>query len=214
MRSPGLLGLIVLVAAGFAAAAILLPHSPTELRALVLGAGLAAPAVALAAWILLTPAMFSGALLAAASGLAFGAAGGAGLAVGGAVLGGLAAFALARWIGRAPIENRVLRSARLAKLHSLLEQRGFLALLAARLMPGVPATGLHYVAGVSPVRVHSFAAAIAIGALIRTSPYALLGHGLASGSSMTILLAGGSIALGGLVAALLVRRLRTAAAAV
>jgi len=69
MRSPGLLGLIVFVAAAFAAAAILLPHSPTELRALVLGAGLAAPAIALAAW-----------------------------------------------IGRAPFEERVLRSARLGLL--------------------------------------------------------------------------------------------------
>jgi uncharacterized membrane protein YdjX (TVP38/TMEM64 family) len=213
MRSRRLVGLIGIAGLAFAAAAIFLPHSPTELRALVLGAGLAAPAIALAAWILLTPALFSGTLLAAASGLAFGAAGGAGLAVGGAVLGGLAAFGLARWIGRAPVEERVLRSARLAKLHALLERRPFLALLAARLMPGVPASWLHYVAGVSPVRVYSFTAAIAIGALLRTAPYALLGQGLASGSRVTILLAVGSIALGALCAAALVRFLRTPATA-
>jgi uncharacterized membrane protein YdjX (TVP38/TMEM64 family) len=46
---------------------------------------------------------------------------------------------------------------------------------AAQLMPGVPATGLHYVAGVAPVGVPAFAAAMALGALVRTAPYAVLG---------------------------------------
>lgn len=214
MRSRRLLGLIGLVALAFVAAAILLPHSPTDLRAMLLGAGLAAPAIALAAWILLTPAMFSGALLAAASGLAFGAPGGAAVAVGGAVLGGLAAFGLGRWVGRAPVEARMLRSDRLTRLHRLLERRGFLALLSARLMPAVPVTGLHYVAGASPVRLRSFTAAISIGAVLKTAPYAVLGQGLVSGSSSTIVLALGSIALGSVSAALLVRCLRTEARAV
>jgi uncharacterized membrane protein YdjX (TVP38/TMEM64 family) len=213
MRSPRLLCLVGLVALAFTAAVILLPHSAGELRTLLVGAGLAAPAIALGAWILLTPAMFSGALLAAASGLAFGAVGGAAVALAGAVLGGLAAFALARWVGRGAVEEHVLRSARLTYLHALLERRDFLALLAARLMPGVPATGLHYVAGVSPVRVSSFAAAITIGAALRTTPYALLGQGLGAGSGATILVAVGSIALGALSAALLVRRLRVPSAA-
>ena len=74
----------------------LLPHSPSGLRGLLAEAGPAAPLIALAAWILLTPAMFPGTVLAAASGLAFGASGGSLLAFGGAVAGGLTAFALAR----------------------------------------------------------------------------------------------------------------------
>ena len=78
-------------------------------------------------------------------------------------------------------------------------------------MPGVPATGLHYAAGASPVRYRAFAAAIAIGALVRTAPYAVLGQGLASGSILTLLLAGGSIALGGLAAIVLIDRLRRTA---
>jgi uncharacterized membrane protein YdjX (TVP38/TMEM64 family) len=208
MRSRRPLILIGLVALAFIATVMLLPHSPSELRTLLVGAGLAAPAIALGAWILLTPAMFPGTLLAAASGLAFGAVGGAAVALAGAVLGGLAAFALARWVGREGVEGHMLRSERLRNLHALLERRGFLALLAARLMPGVPVTGLHYVAGVSPVRMTSFAAAIAIGAALRTTPYALLGQGLAAGSEATVLIAVGSIALGAASAALLVRRLR------
>jgi uncharacterized membrane protein YdjX (TVP38/TMEM64 family) len=191
-------------------AAVVLPHSPADLRDLLLGAGAAAPIVVAVAWLVLTPALFPGPVLAAAGGLAFGAAGGAALAWGGAVLGGLAAFALSRTAARGAVEARVRRSPRLAQAHAVLERRGFAALLAARLMPGVPASGLHYAAGVSPVRPTAFTAAIAIGALLRTTPYALLGHGLAAGSPLTIAVAGTSIAVGGLVAAVLVRQIRRA----
>jgi hypothetical protein len=52
-------------------------------------AGVAAPAIALGAWILLTPAMFSGTVL--------------------------AAFALARTAGRAQLEATVMRRAKLRK---------------------------------------------------------------------------------------------------
>src|ERR1700750_2029907 len=61
------------------AAALLLPHSPSDLRDLVLGAGIAAPAIVLAAWVVLTPALFPGTLLAAAGGLALRAGGGNGV---------------------------------------------------------------------------------------------------------------------------------------
>ncbi|MFL5849432.1 MAG: VTT domain-containing protein [Solirubrobacteraceae bacterium] len=116
----------------------------------------AAPAIALRAWILLTPAMFSGTVL--------------------------AAYALAPTAGRTRLEATVIRRTKLRKVHALLERRGFLAMLAARLMPGVPATGLPYVAGVAPVGVPALAA---------------------------ILIAGTSIAVGAVTAAVLVRRLRT-----
>ena len=170
--------------------------------------GPAAPALALAAWILLTPALFPGTVLAAACGLAFGALGGGALAVVGATAGGLAAFALARTASRGPVTRLVEGRPRLARLHDLLERRGFHAILAARLMPGVPATGLHYAAGVAPVRARAFIAAIAIGALLRTVPYAVLGQGLASGSTTTLALAGISIVIGAVAAGLLARTLR------
>jgi uncharacterized membrane protein YdjX (TVP38/TMEM64 family) len=182
---------------------VLLPHSPAGLRELVLALGPAAPAVALGAWIVLTPALFPGSVLAAAGGLAFGVLGGSALAFAGALAGGLAAFALARTAARAPAERLIARNGRLASVDSLLARRGFAAILASRLMPGVPATALHYAAGVSQVRPRAFAAAIAVGALLRTVPYALLGTGLASGSTLTLLVAGGSIAFGAVTAAAL-----------
>lgn len=201
-RLTGLAGVAI---AGFAAAALLLPHSPAGLRELVLGLGPAAPAIALGAWLLLTPALFPGTVLAAAGGLAFGAVGGAAVSLAGAVLGGLTAFALARTAARGPVERLVRGRPRLLRVHELLQRRGFAAVLAARLMPGVPATGVHYAAGVSPVPARGFVAAMAIGALLRTVPYAVLGQGIGSGSATTVLFAGASIVLGGLTAALLVR---------
>ena len=206
-------GLVLIALAASAAAAFLLPHSPSGLRELLAAAGPVAPLIALAAWILLTPAMFPGTVLAAASGLAFGAFGGSLLALGGAIAGGLTAFALARTAGRQTVERLLPRKPRLARSQALLERRGFAAILAARLMPGVPATGLHYVAGVSPVRTRAFVGAIAIGALLRTVPYAILGQGLSSGSVITLLIAVGSVTLGGVSAGILVRQIRRADAA-
>ena len=73
--------------------------------------------------------------------------------------------------------------AKLRKLHGLLERRGFLAMLAARLMPGVSAASVHYLAGVATRR----------GACIRRSdgarrpgadgPCAMLGQGIGWGRS-------------------------------
>ena len=126
----------------------------------------------------------------------------------GETAGGLASFLLARTAARGPVERLMHTRPRLARLHALLERRGFGAVLAARLMPGVPAGWLHYAAGASPVRLRAFAAAIAIGALLRTVPYALLGNGLGSGSLLALLVAGGSIALGAVVAAVVIRQIR------
>ena len=151
---------IVVAIAASAAAAFLLPHSPSGLRGLLVSAGPIAPLIMLAAWILLTPAMFPGTVLAAAGGLAFGAFEGSLLAFGGAIVGGLTAFALARTAGRGPVQRFVERKPRLARSHALLERRGFAAILAARLMPGVPVTALHYAAGVSPVDTRAFAGAM------------------------------------------------------
>ena len=211
--SRRLIGVIAVAIAAFAAAAVLLPHSPAGLRELLLTSGQAGPAIALVAWILLIPALFPGTVLAAAGGLAFAAVGGAALALGGAVAGGLASFLLARTAARGPVGRLMHGRPRLARVHALLERRGFAAILAARLMPGVPAGGLHYAAGASPVRLGSFAGAMAIGALLRTVPYALLGNGLGSGSTRALLIAGASIAVSAVTAAVLVRRLRRPAVA-
>ena len=197
-----------MVIPAFVAGMLLLPHSAAELRDALASVGPLAPVIAVAIWIALVPALFPATVLAAAGGLAFGVLGGCLLAVAGATAGGLTAFALGRFGGRGALESFLDRRPKLARHRAVLQRRGFAAVLAVRLTPGVPAGALHYVAGASPVRARSFTAAIAIGALVRTTPYALLGHGLASGSGLSVLVAGTSIVLGGLTATLLLRRLR------
>ena len=69
------------------------------------------------------------------------------------------------------------------------------------------------IAGDVGVGVRAFAAAMTVGALLRTAPYAVLGQGIVSGSRAMILIAGASIAVGAVTAAVLVRRLRMPMAA-
>jgi hypothetical protein len=124
----------------------------------------------------------------------------------------LAAFALARTAGRTQLEATVMRRAKRRKVHALLERRGFLAMLAARLMPGVPATGFTtspalLPSGTCPCRGGGARRPGADGPICRARP------GDRLGSLATILIAGASVALGAVTAAVLVRRLRTPVAA-
>ena len=99
--------------------------------------------------------------------------------------------------------------AKLTKVHGLLERRGSWRWLT----PGLPAASLCYVAGVAPAGVPAFAAELVLGALVRTGLNAVLGQGIRLGSLATILIAGASIAVGAVTAAVLVRRLQNPVAA-
>ena len=106
-----------------------------------------------------------------------------------------------------------MRRAKLRKVHALLERRGFLAMVAARSMPGVPP------------RAFTASPALLPSGYLRlprrwcSAPWcgrprdAVLGQGIGWGSLATIPMAGASIAVGAVTAAVLVRRLRTPVAA-
>jgi uncharacterized membrane protein YdjX (TVP38/TMEM64 family) len=211
VRARRLILLALVVGAGFLAAAVAVPHNPADLRALADSGGAAAPLAALVGWIALTCALFPGTVLAAACGLAFGPVWGGLLSCLGATLGGMAAFAIARGGGRAAAER--LLGDRLPALRALMERRGFATVLAARMAPGVPATGLHYAAGLSRVHPGAFAAAIALGGAPRTVAYAVLGAGIGTGSPATLALGAGAIALLGSAGLVIAWRLRPRPAA-
>jgi uncharacterized membrane protein YdjX (TVP38/TMEM64 family) len=198
----------VLVAAGAIAVALGAPHSPAALGAAARHAGPLAPFAFVAAWTVLTVALFPGTVLAGAGGLLFGAAGGTVLSIAGGTLGGLAAFAIARRGARGSVE--ALGGERVAALSARLERRGLAAVLVARAAPGVPATLLHYAAGVSRVRPWHFAVGIALGSAPRMFAYAALGGSLHDLGSPLGLAAIGMLALmtvGGGLAAWRMRRL-------
>lgn len=185
-RSVARLLTMVAVAAGlFALAALLLPHSPSGIRNAVAAAGWAAPILFVAVWTVLTPALFSGTILAAAAGLLFGAGAGTVLGVAGATLGGLLSFWIARYWGRSSFQEILSRRMRRLKLvQDRVAERPFRSVLMLRLMPGMPATWLNYALGLTPVRAGTFAGANALGSAPRIFIYAGLGGSLSHASPL------------------------------
>ena len=176
MSPGGWLGtgvLVLLVAGGVLAAALLgLPDVQATRAWLYAGGPLPWLAVTVAVAVaLLTPVSRTALslLLGAVAGFPAGLA----LAVAGGLLGGLAGFAISRRLGR----ETVLRLAgrRLARVDRLLGERGFLAVLGARLMPVAPFAVVSYVAGLSGVRPRPYLMGTAVGLLPWSVLYVAIG---------------------------------------
>jgi uncharacterized membrane protein YdjX (TVP38/TMEM64 family) len=203
-----LVGFVVVVAVAFAVVLVAgVPRSPQALRAAMLGFGVVAPLVFAGMWVLVTPAMFSGTLLAAGAGLVFGIWTGFAVGLLGATLGGVAAFLIARRLGHGAVQQ--LLGARLRSIQERIERRGLLAVIVARAAPGVPTTALNYACGLSRVRLRHFALGSAIGGAPRIFAYTALGGSGGSLDSPAALAALGLIAAmtaAGLAVALRARR--------
>ena len=159
----------------------------------------------------LTVVLFPGPLLAGASGLLFGTALGFPLSLTAAVLGASMAFLLARTVGHDAVERRA--GPRLARLRAAIGRRGFLAVLYARIVPGVPYNLVNYAAGLAPIGLGTFAAATALGAAPRAFAYTALGGSLddlGSPEAIAAFVVLAAMAIGGLVI-LRVRRSGSAA---
>ena len=207
-----LVALAAAIGAAFAILALAAPHSPDGLRAAVEGVGWLAPVVFVLAWAALTPALASGPLLAAASGLLFGIPLGTVMGIAGSTLGGIAAFAIARRFGHPAATE--LSGPRLQRLQERVERRGFLAVLCARMAPGVPATLLNYACGLARVRLRDFVAGSVLGGAPRILSYTALGASGGQLDSAAALIGLALIAVMSLTAAALVllRRPRAVAA--
>jgi uncharacterized membrane protein YdjX (TVP38/TMEM64 family) len=175
--------------------------SAERVRGWVEDAGLWAPVVFVLLSASLTVAFFPGPLLAGASGLLFGTAAGFPLSLCAAVLGASAAFLIARSIGRDAAER--LAGPRVRRVSVAVERRGFLAVLYARILPGVPYNLVNYGAGLTRIPLPVFAAATALGAAPRAFAYTALGGSLDDLGSPEAIVAIAVLvvmALGGLVA--------------
>ena len=154
----------------------------------------------------LTLVLFPGPLLAGASGLLFGTALGFPLSLTAAVLGASLAFLIARFAAHDAVERRA--GARVRRLRDAIGRRGFLAVLYARIVPGVPYSLVNYAAGLAPIRLATFAAATALGAAPRAFAYTALGGSLDDLSSPEAIVAVAVLivmAVGGLIALRLTR---------
>lgn len=90
---------------------------------------------------------------------------GPGLAVAfaGGLLAALAAFGLSRLLGRAAVTR--LAGARFGRVDDLMARRGFVAVLAGRVLPVVPCVVLSYGAGLTAIGWGPYAAGTALGLL-------------------------------------------------
>jgi uncharacterized membrane protein YdjX (TVP38/TMEM64 family) len=113
------------------------------------------------------------------AGYVAGFAGGLLLAFTASLLGGLAAFGLGRHLGRDAVARRI--GPRLARVDRALGDGGFLAVVAARLLPPVPFTVVSYGAGLTAVRWPPYLAGTAVGIAPGTAFYVAVGAGISAG---------------------------------
>jgi len=177
-------------------------------RDAVHGTGVLAPLAFVALSSLLTVAMFPGPLLAGASGLLFGTALGTPLSIVAATTGASLAFCVSRRLGAAPVD--ALSGRRVRVVQDFVAQRGFLSVLYARILPGIPYNVVNYAAGLTRVRLLTFAAATALGCAPRAFAYTALGGSLSDLGSPAAIAAYAVLVAMGLGGALVAARdLRT-----
>ncbi len=135
---------------------------PEKYRTLIEQLGPWAPAMAIAAMIIVSFLPLPAQAVAVANGAVFGRLTGFILTWIGAMLAALIAFSLARWLGR-PILNRVAPKGMLEGFERRVRRRGAPFLLLVRMIPFVPYTVVNYGSGLSPVTLRTFSWTTAIG---------------------------------------------------
>lgn len=182
-RHRRLLFVAILAATLFGLWIALMPHSPKGVRELADDAGGYAVLAVLAVWVVASPSLISGAVLAGATGMLLGALEGSLVTVAGLTLGASAAFAIGRGVGGNALGVFTGRTERIV---AALEQRSFRAMLCLRAAPAMPANVISYGAGMSRVPLATFVAATAIGGAPRGIAYAVLGSNVGDPSALAV----------------------------
>jgi uncharacterized membrane protein YdjX (TVP38/TMEM64 family) len=196
------------LAAGILAALLIVGtltgFSARGVRDWVDGFGVAAPLVFIVVSAALTCALFPGPVLAAASGLLFGTALGFPVSLCSATLGAACAFEISRRVGSGAVDQ--LAGPRLGRIRDWIGRRGFVAVLYARIVPGMPFTLVNYAAGLTPLRLPVFAAATALGAAPRAFAYTALGGSFGNWKSPETIVAAVVLVAMAVVGLVLLRR--------
>lgn len=120
------------------------------------GQGAAGAVAFVAGYAVATVLFFPGSLLTLAAGAVFGIAKGTLLVFIGATIGETAAFLIARHVARAPIERRLQRDQRFARLDRAIGQSGRRIVLLLRLSPVFPFNLLNYALGLTSVSLRDY----------------------------------------------------------
>ena len=188
----------------FAAVLVLVARSPEEIGRAADGAGGWAPVLFVVLCVGLTLAFFPFPLVAAAGGIVFGTLEGTLLSILGGSIGALLAFLIARYAAGEAV--RPLVGERLRPLLEAVERRGFVAVLYARIFPGVPRDLANYAFGLTRVSIAAFMAATVIGIAPRAFAYTALGGSLGSLDSTESIVAIATLVAMGVLGLVLARR--------
>lgn len=148
-------------------------RSPEKVRDAVDGTGAWAPLLFVLLAAGLSCAFFPYQLLAAASGLLFGTAGGTPVTIAALMLAAVTQFSISRHGGRATLDE--LSGPRIRIWQDRIERGGFLAVLYARIVPLSPFVVVNYVSGLTRLRIGTFALATLIPVIPRGFAYTALG---------------------------------------
>ncbi|MBA2291133.1 MAG: TVP38/TMEM64 family protein [Gemmatimonadales bacterium] len=150
------------------------------------------PAVFVLAYVVAAILMVPGSLLTLAAGAVFGVVAGSIYVFVGAVLGATAAFLVARYLARAPLERRFANSSRFRALDAALGADGRKVVFLIRLSPVFPYTLLNYLLGLTSIRLVDFVVA-SLGMIPGTIAYTYAGKVV---GDLSELAAGGAPARG------------------
>jgi uncharacterized membrane protein YdjX (TVP38/TMEM64 family) len=165
--------LLLAVIVGLLVARVLPIPSERQLRADVQQLGAFAPVDFILLYAFFTLLFLPKAVLSILAGATFGLSLGFAYVLVGAMAGAVIAFLLSRFVAREPTKRLV--GAHLARLDEMIARNAFVGIVVARLIPVIPFTLINYVAGLTAIRLGTFASASAIGMIPGTFVYVSLG---------------------------------------
>ena len=190
-----------LLAAGVVAAIVVVAFvvpvpDPAQLRTWAGQAGMAAPALLFAAYVVATLVPIPRTVFSLASGLLLGPAVGVSVALGATAVSALLSFGLARSLGRRLVSRHLTR-ARVRAVDERLTGGGWLAVASLRLIPLVPFLPTNYACGLSSVRPRPYLAGTVVGSVPGTAAAVVLGDTLTGGTPPALLVAYAACAAAG-----------------
>lgn len=138
------------------------------------------------------------------AGAIFGVFPGIPVVIAGGTLGAVMAYFLARVLGRETVLR--LTGNRLEMFDRMMDRRGFVAILVARLIPVIPFTAVNYLSGVTSLRLRDLVLGTVIGMVPATSAYVVMGSYGSEPGSWPFLAATGALILLSVVGLWLARR--------
>ncbi len=206
LRSPRVRLLLILILLAGVSVWLLVAGGPTsaEIHRIVHRAGWLAPVAFVMIYVGLTVLLFPAVVATLAGGALFGVVAGSLITLVAAVLGATIAFAIGRRLGQSDVQRLI--GGRAARLEKWMRQRGFVALLYARLVPIVPFNLLNYATGMTGMSLRSYVAATAIGIVPGTVAYTALGSTASHPGSLPFITALTAVTILTVVLALISRK--------